>query len=707
MYTVIVLLLAYPLFPRMSSTIIGAGGDSFYEVWSLWWFKRALALDTDPAHTHAIFALLPSIQIFSDHYFDDVLAVPLQEFMTPAAAYNTIVLSSFILGGLTMYLLAGEFVDNHVACFTAGFLYTFSTFHFARAEGHLGLSTLEWLPFFAWRVFRFYRRPSFGHAIIGGVSLALVPLSEIYYVPYFVLPFLALFVGSKLATDRQWFARPRNLGLSCLALAVAVLIAGPPLASSFLKIDPDMEAAIKAEAQQGVAPFSGDLMAFVLPHAENPLFGAATTPIYAHMQSHFPVEESVFLGYPTLLLALAAFMFRRNRRRATLFWLAVALSGFVLALGPELLVAGHAVVGLPFYNAVFGWSLFSSFRAPNRLVILPLTALAILAAYAIESIFMQFGRGRLVRLALTATAILIMAVSLAENAMESVLFPSFPLPIPPLYGQIAADKGNGLLLDLPLSTTSAYNYYQIVHNKAIVEAFAPRISNRAIASVLNVPYLWQFDPAHSPLGKEPSVLPADMYATGGFRKVMRENHIKYVVFHGDADSSASPWMRQLLEKYLGRPFYADAAGIFTAWRVEQRSSSTPGQDVLKLGLGWLPTVGIVDRQLQRVVQQDGQIIVSAARPEEASLRFSAAPYFRPLTMVIRLDGRVKKTIGFTTPFVWRTVNLTSLVLAPGVHTVGIHALEGCSTASQYIPTNRDPRCFSFAVREVSIVRRTV
>jgi uncharacterized membrane protein len=62
---------------------------------------------------------------------------------TPIGAYNVTVLLGFPLAAFAMYLLASAFTSNWTACFVAGLVFSFSTFHLARAMGHIGLATIE------------------------------------------------------------------------------------------------------------------------------------------------------------------------------------------------------------------------------------------------------------------------------------------------------------------------------------------------------------------------------------------------------------------------------------------------------------------------------------------------------------------------------------------------------------------------------------
>ena len=63
-------------------------------------------------------------------------------------AYNTITIFAFVMGGLTMYWLAYHLTRSFWGSLLAGFIFTFSNYHFMHAQGHLQLISLEWIPLF-------------------------------------------------------------------------------------------------------------------------------------------------------------------------------------------------------------------------------------------------------------------------------------------------------------------------------------------------------------------------------------------------------------------------------------------------------------------------------------------------------------------------------------------------------------------------------
>ena len=130
---------------RLDTSIIGPGDFvNFYYAWSLWEFRAALLSGRLPGFTHDVYGQAASgVPIFAEGFADHVAAVPLQSFLTPLGAYDVTVLLGFVLAALAMHLLASEFTRSWTACVVAGLVFSFSTYHLARALGHLGLATVD------------------------------------------------------------------------------------------------------------------------------------------------------------------------------------------------------------------------------------------------------------------------------------------------------------------------------------------------------------------------------------------------------------------------------------------------------------------------------------------------------------------------------------------------------------------------------------
>lgn len=702
-YTILTLIITYPIIFNLDTTVLGhiPNSDNLQNIWDLWWFQHALESGHNPNYTNFLFGLLPKVQIFVWTFINAIVAWPLHYFLSYLALYNLLILSSFMLTGFCMYLLAGLFLENKFACFVAGFLFDFSTFHFARAEGHLGLVTMEVLPFCAWALFLFYRKPTLKRATLAGIGLALVPLTDAYYLAYFGIPFGLLFFFGILATDFRWLRVRQHLLLGAVALSIALILAAPMLIS-FIMVDPSVQATAKTVADSSTEQLSADLMAYLLPNYTNPLFGSLTTPVFNKML--ILGEKDLFFGYATLFLVLGTFLFRRNRSRIALFWLILAIVTTILSFGPKLYVGGQLGLGLPFYKLLYGWSPLSTFRAPDRMAPVPLMGLALLAGFTVNALLQQPFTAKIKwKLLIHAGLALLMVYTVAESIIISFPFPTVPVGMPSLYNTIAQDKEDGLVLDLPpFYHPGGYMYYQVYHGKKIVSGYPPRITPEMYGSVSAIPYMAPFMyvslTENAPLKAEDIFLNNDNNEF--FKSALRDRHITYVILHKPVELTPAEynWMLGFLKQNLGTPFYNNSEEELLAWHID--SSVASDKPKIGVGTGWQTDISLINGKAERVITQNGQIVVDLPGAETPTLTLKALSYFKPINMNILVNGEVKNTTLIKQAFVPQDVTIPALNLKAGRNIIEIQSADGCFYAKDFDKNNLDPRCLSIGVQEV-------
>lgn len=726
LYAVLALLLTFPLVFQLGTNLRGGAttGDGYQNIWYMWWYGRALEQGLDPSRSNLMYALLPDVQVLISSVLNGLLMWPLVKLFGPLAAYNIALLLSFPLAGFFTYKLALEVlpVKHRLAAFAAGFFFAFSTYHFFRIEGHLGLLTVQWLPFYLWRLFRLRARQNYLNAWLAALGFVLAALSDLYYLGYFVLPVTALFVAWYGLFARKSFWRWKA---SLQYFGVAFVLGGAVTLffyRFFLNLDPDIRESVGISAS-GVRRLSADLLAYFLPTAQNPLFGGLTGPVYQKFLSPYPIEEAVFPGYIVLILGLATLFVRRLRSIATAFWLVMAGLAFVFSLGPRLHIAGNEL-GFPMpYQLVYGILPFlTNFRAPNRFGVLVILALAVLAAFSLAllleklpALFRSGGERKAFNRPVVAPLLVavILALSLAETLTYSLPFAADVVQMPQIYRDIAAEPGDFKVLELPLDTNTQPLYFQMLHQKRLVGGVATRISNRMALSWDQATYLGMFNPAESsgvinngqalkaPGG--PDIFPLDI----SFRQMLAENAISYVTFH--SSRAAFAWMKDFLIQQLGQPTRQDTlyGDTLLAWKLLPLGSTQPGpvaagQVRVRLGEGWNAGLGKADNgQLLRLVEQDAQLLVTPGTPGQTTLALTVTPYIRPQTVEVYLNGQLAGKIEGKAP--WQPVNASlPLQLQAGKNIIQLHSVEGCLHPFQYIPNNDDQRCISVAVQGVSL-----
>lgn len=727
-YTVLALLLTFPLVLQMGSNLRGGAttGDGYQNIWYMWWYGRALEQGLDPSRSNLMYALLPDVQVLISSILNGLLMWPFIKLFGPLAAYNFAILLSFPLAGFFTYKLILEVMPlkNRLAAFAAGFFFAFSTYHFFRIEGHLGLLTVQWLPFYLWRLFRLRQRPGYLNAALAALGFVLAALSDLYYLGYFVLPVTVFFVAWFGLVDRKDFwGWKENLQYFTLAL---VLGAATSLFfyKFFLNLDTDIRQSVSISSG-GVRKLSADFLAYLLPTSQNPLFGGLTAPVYKTFLSPYLIEEAIFPGYIVYILGLGGLFFRQLRSTRTYFWLVLAGLAFVFSLGPRLHIAGNEI-GLPLpYQLIYGTlPLLGNFRAPARFAIIVVLALAILAAFSLALLLEKLpvipgakntGSRKLLTGPVMAPLLVavILGLSLAETLTFSFPFATDTVQMPQIYQKIAATPGDFKVLELPLDTNSQPLYFQMFHQKRLVGGLATRVSNRMALSWDQATYLGMFNPAESSAvinnGQAlkakagPDIFPLDI----SFRQMLDESQVGYVTLH--TGRAAFAWMRDYLIQQLGPPTSQETlyGETLLGWKLLPLGTNLPGpvpagQFRIRLGEGWNAGLGKAENgQLLRLVEQDGQLLVTPGGEIQATLSLNITPYIRPQTVEVYLNGQLVGKIEGKAP--WQSVNASlPLQLQAGKNVIQLHSVEGCLHPLDYIPGSDDQRCISFAVQSVSL-----
>jgi hypothetical protein len=720
-YSVLTLALTFPLILHLGDSIIGpvVYGDSTWYAWYPYAFRQALLAGQDPSYTHLLYTLLPQIQLFAASEINGAVGALLLSFMVPLAIFNVLELCTFIVGGFTTYLLVNEFVPRRWVAFVAGCLYTFSTYHFWRVISGLSLTSgVAWMPLAAWRVFAFYRRPTWRNAIYMGISIALLPLFDFYTAAYFLPIFGLVFVGGLLISNRTWLATPQHLVRAAVGLGLTGAITIPLLASS-LKTSPDIRAAIalkNTDSFTGVAHYSANIFSYFFPSPRNIVFGHLTARIYQHIPAGVSEETAGYLGMVALALAVYGVLISRPRPRAMYFWAVMAITAFVVSLGPKLTVGGHILFPLPFYGWIYDWPILSSFRAPNRMAPVVLLAICVLAAYGLAALFdrvrayaaSRSPSSHVPRAAVVAVGVLVICASLAENIQFAFPYPYAYVAVPSVYQQMASDPVPGYVLTLPVYPKGLDQYYQTIYHRGLVTGYPIRTTFPMIRTFENIPEVSLFDWPDSAVandtyadtyGELHDVFPLQETLLQG----LQENHIRYVLLRADTTGFTGkvfppiqPWMKPLLEQQLGGPLYDNATEGLTVWRV---APGTVDSNVtrFKMGDGWMPGLKVVNGEVVRGILQDGELDVSVPQATTQHLTLTALSHGRPRSMAVSVNGTVIKTIDFTQPNQFLTTDLGVVTLHAGENVLHFAGTQACIDPGATFPATLDAQCLLFQV----------
>jgi hypothetical protein len=232
-------------------------------------------------------------------------------------AYNAQIFLSFVLAGCTMYLLARYVTGSRLAALVAGFAFTFSPFHLALAMQYNALASIQWIPLFLLALIVLLRRGRRRDAALTGAAFALVVAGSYYYawfVAWFTMLVLAV-VGVAAVIQRRRArgsaARPLPpfrlvLARAGIAVGVAVVLTAPFLVSSARGVENAEPGTLTHPLTEAVR-YSARPWMFFLPPEDNPVLGPhVETYVQGHLFDSPVYEQSIYLGYTLLVLAIVA-----------------------------------------------------------------------------------------------------------------------------------------------------------------------------------------------------------------------------------------------------------------------------------------------------------------------------------------------------------------------------------------------------------------
>ena len=110
-----------------------------------------------------------------------LLGLPLTALLGPTAAYNLLLLTSFVLTGYGVYRIVFEGTGNRWAGLLAGIAASLAPYRMAHVAGHLNLMATQWIVLNLLFLGRWFKDPRPGTMVLAGLFFALNGLAAWYY----------------------------------------------------------------------------------------------------------------------------------------------------------------------------------------------------------------------------------------------------------------------------------------------------------------------------------------------------------------------------------------------------------------------------------------------------------------------------------------------------------------------------------------------
>ncbi|WP_029215364.1 hypothetical protein [Kallotenue papyrolyticum] len=468
-YLVLSIALTWPLVTRLRSATVAESmayyADASQNVWNMWWTHHAVTRGLNLFWSSWLYfpeGVQMYVQTLSP--VTTLPFLPVQAIWGPIAAYNLAVLTAVALTGYCTFLLVRAFVPGAVIPWICGALLTAAPFHMLRVEvAQINLLSIQWIPLYLLMLVRLERRGWWRDHLAALAALLLVVLTDWYW-----LVVCLCFTAAWLPLS-WWFAPERQARLRRYALFSAGLLALLSLlAIGVLRVRHQLPTTASRDAiwRAYIEGFSADGLGLLFPAIGQPWWGAAARRlVMATARGPFALEGYyIAAGWVLLALAGLGMVWFRHAYRA--WWLA-GLSGWMVALGPRLYLAGWATpVVLP-YAWLERLPLMSTARRPSQFAVPLIVVGAVAAGLALHHLRQRLSRRRWYGL-------LVLVVGLAGLELWPPARTQLTFDTPAWLAQLRSAPG--AVADLPLEwmESSRALRRQLVHEQPILGGYVAR-----------------------------------------------------------------------------------------------------------------------------------------------------------------------------------------------------------------------------------------
>jgi hypothetical protein len=461
-YTVLTILLTYPLVPRLNTHLAGDNIDVWINPWANWWMRKAITERIDLYYTDYLFYPQGVSLVF--HSFSPLNTVfwwLLEPLCGTIASYNLTILLAYILSGYGMWRLARYWTGSGCASFLAGVVFAFSPYHIIESA-HPTIASTQWMPLFALYLIKTVREGRIRHGCLGAFFLVLTALSSWHLFNFSVLWAMLYLVYTALFRRGVW----KWGSLKALTvLGVLSLLSLFPLFYPILR--EWMTGSISYMSVALDVGVGNHLLDFFLPSRYHPFLSEMLAQ--ADQVIGTGSTRPAFVGYIVLLLSLHAALKGGARSR---FWTLAASIFVLLSLGPRIPLRTGEVLVVPWAAPVV-----ALWRHPLRFNVLISFCLSILAASDLAGLLQKVSEVETLRREKRRQTWITGIVT------SIVLFEYLTLPFPttyprdsPFYHRLAEEEGDFAVVEIPIGRQpDKYSmYYQTLHGKRLVGGVVSR-----------------------------------------------------------------------------------------------------------------------------------------------------------------------------------------------------------------------------------------
>jgi hypothetical protein len=362
LFTVLTLVMTFPLWVHPASTMLTNGADADLVLWILSWDAHAFLHQPFAIFDANIYYPFRNTLAFAENLIGTAIFSAPVQWLTgnPVLALNVVSLLSCVLCGIGAWVLGRQLGLGMAASILTGIVFAFSPPRFMRIE-QLHLATVHWIPFGLATLHAYLDRGRPRDLKLTALFFMLQALSSGHGAVFMLVGCGGLLVYRVLLGEpvRPW-RWLRDLGVTGAFLLLPVALAALPYR--------------RVRAEMG---FQRDLLDWTIPATS---FLASPSHIHGWLAARVPDAQILqtagaylFPGLLTIVLACAALLVRPRTNVVTFYGL-LTLFTVLVTIGPPFAI----------WPLLFGLPGFDSIRVPSRFTILGVLGLAVLAGIGFE-----------------------------------------------------------------------------------------------------------------------------------------------------------------------------------------------------------------------------------------------------------------------------------------------------------------------------------
>lgn len=489
LFLALAFVLTWPLPLYLTTHAPGDGSDDPAILWNLWWVRYSLTeLGQSPFESAWMFWPIGiNLVFYTLTTLNGLISIPIQLAFGIVPANSFIVYFELTIAAFGMWLFVRWVFSHHLdaapfsrttrdmIALLAAIVYAFSTSKWLYLSlGQFNIASSHWLPWAMlylsrmWTATAQQKGHEQGHQEppnqmqmwrgwretgLCALFVLFTSWTEFTYASFFIQLAFLLWLWLMLAgwKNQQWTRMKRYTQL-CVGLGVLFLLGMSPVLWLMWQ-DMQLQGDFLVQGEGFANVFSNDLLGFFVPSRLHPIFGELVQD-----GLNFAYLNFAFVGWVTLLLALAGLASQKTRIYA-IFWALFAAIFGVISLGPTLRINGQEwELPLPF-DLLLQIPIVKANRYPSRYSVMIMLCFAILVAWGTAALLTAW------RIKKERTQIFIVA-GLALLLLFEHLGVPLPLSnyqVPPIYEELKEREGSSLL-EVPLAWRNGFRVTGPQHN---------------------------------------------------------------------------------------------------------------------------------------------------------------------------------------------------------------------------------------------------